>query len=310
MARNIFSQIAPDPAEPAPPKAGKLPASVGGLRESLREITQNAIRDLDPDQIEADGLRDRLDLGDEIDALADSIQRHGQQVPILVRPAGTPDRYRIVYGRRRLAAIRKIGGPVKAIVRSLDDDASIIAQGQENNVRLDPSFIEKALFIRDMQAAGYKAGVIQDALGLSRQGVSNHRVVLDPLPDAVIEAIGPAHGIGRRQWAALGDLARKVPLDTVAPAALAALPDGADSPARFQAVFAAATGAAKGAPAAGPEVTVFEDAAGTRMATLTADGKAVALKVNRKDNPAFANWLANHPEEVLRCLIDAWTEGT
>jgi ParB family chromosome partitioning protein len=74
-------------------------------------------------------LRDRLALEDDgIDLLAESIRKHGQQVPIMVRPSDQPDRYRVVYGRRRLAAIKKVGGPVKAIVRTLDDDASLIAQ--------------------------------------------------------------------------------------------------------------------------------------------------------------------------------------
>lgn len=138
-------------------KAAKLPGSIGGLRDSLREITANSIRDIEPDQIDMDGLRDRLVLEDtSIDELAESIRKHGQQVPIMVRPTGQPDRYRVIYGRRRLAAIRKIGGPVKAIVRTLDDDASLIAQGQENNLRLDPSFIEKSMFIKEMQELGYK----------------------------------------------------------------------------------------------------------------------------------------------------------
>ena len=164
MARNIFNQPAKDTTQtaaqpPAPAKSSKLPGSVGGLRDSLREITANSIRDIDVDQIDMDGLRDRLVLEDSsIDELADSIRKHGQQVPIMVRPSDQPERYRVVYGRRRLAAIRKVGGTVKAIVRTLDDDASLIAQGQENNLRLDPSFIEKSIFIKEMQEAGYKPG--------------------------------------------------------------------------------------------------------------------------------------------------------
>ena len=122
---------------------------------SLREITANSIRDIEPDQIDMDGLRDRLVLEDSsIDELAESIRKHGQQVPIMVRPSAQPDRYRIIYGRRRLAAIRKIGGTVKAIVRTLDDDASLIAQGQENNLRLDPSFIEKSFLSKRCKNPG------------------------------------------------------------------------------------------------------------------------------------------------------------
>lgn len=237
MARNIFNQPAKEAkaASPAPSKAAKLPGSVGGLRDSLREITANSIRDIPPDRIEMDGLRDRLVLEDpSIDELAESIRKHGQQVPILVRPADRPDRFRIIYGRRRLAAIRRVGGTVKAIVRTLDDDASLIAQGQENNLRLDPSFIERALFIRDMQQAGYKPAVIQDALGLTRQGVSNHRVVIESLPEELIRLIGPAHGIGRRQWGDLAALATSDAAVDIVRTALPPLPGDLTSAERFQ----------------------------------------------------------------------------
>ena len=97
MARNIFNQPPKDEKEsaapsPTPPKAAKLPGSVGGLRDSLREITANSIRDIEPDQIDMDGLRDRLVLEDSsIDELAESIRKHGQQVPIMVRPSAQPD---------------------------------------------------------------------------------------------------------------------------------------------------------------------------------------------------------------------------
>jgi len=239
MARNIFNQPPKDETESAAPsatpaKAVKLPGSVGGLRDSLREITANSIRDIEPDQIDMDGLRDRLVLEDSsIDELAESIRKHGQQVPIMVRPSAQPDRYRIIYGT------------VKAIVRTLDDDASLIAQGQENNLRLDPSFIEKSLFIKEMQESGYKPGVIQDALGLTRQGVSNHRVVIEQLPDGLVQLIGPAHGIGRRQWGDLAALSVKVDLVDIAKEALAALPDDTPSSEKFQAVYSACSSGSK-----------------------------------------------------------------
>ena len=312
MARNIFNQPAKEPEAkapspaPQPAKASKLPGSVGGLRDSLREITANSIRDLDPERIEMDGLRDRLVLEDpSIDELAESIRRHGHQVPILVRPSDKPDRFRIIYGRRRLAAIRKAGGTVKAIVRTLDDEASLIAQGQENNLRLDPSFIERALFIRDMQQAGYKPAVIQDALGLSRQGVSNHRVVIEQLPETLVRLIGPAHGIGRRQWGELAALSEKVSAVDIAERTLAALPDDTGSADRFQAVFAAARKALKDAPAAPrAEVTVVRDDTGAQLGTLTSDRKAVAIKVLRRDNPEFGQWIEQNADAALRMLFD------
>lgn len=314
MARKIFNQPPKDdpkegPPSPAPAKVAKLPGSVGGLRDSLREITANSIRDIEPDRIDMDGLRDRLVLDDESVAdLAESIRKHGQQVPIMVRPSGQPDRYRIVYGRRRLAAIRRVGGTVKAIVRTLDDDASLIAQGQENNLRLDPSFIEKSLFIKEMQEAGYKPGVIQDALGLTRQGISNHRVVIEQLPEDLVRLIGPAHGVGRRQWSDLAAFSDKVPLVDIAQEALSALPDTTPSAERFQAVLAACAGRVRSARSdtRPGQTTVVTDESGKPVGTVRSDGKHVAIKVARKNNPEFSQWLEDHAEATLRQLLDQW----
>lgn len=314
MGRNIFNQ---PPSEntgattspPAPAKSSKLPGSVGGLRDSLREITANSIRDIDPDRIDMDGLRDRLVLDDNsIGELAESIRKHGQQVPIMVRPSDQPDRYRIVYGRRRLAAIRKVGGTVKAIVRTLDDDASLIAQGQENNLRLDPSFIEKALFIKEMQEAGYKPGVIQDALGLTRQGVSNHRVVIEQLPDELIHLIGPAHGIGRRQWGELAALSTKAPLVDIARETLSPVKNDTPSSEKFQTVFDAVTSKLRGVSKqkALSLSTTITDVSGTPLAVLAIDDRKVSIKITRKDNPEFGQWVEGHAEAILRELFDQW----
>ncbi|WP_255509538.1 plasmid partitioning protein RepB [Oceaniovalibus sp. ACAM 378] len=314
MARNIFNQPPKEEPEvtasiPAPVKSSRLPGSVGGLRDSLREITANSIRDIDPDRIDIEGLRDRLGLEDDsINELAESIRKHGQQVPIMVRPSDQPDRYRVVYGRRRLAAIRKVGGTVKAIVRTLDDDASLIAQGQENNLRLDPSFIEKALFIKEMQEAGYKPGVIQDALGLTRQGVSNHRVVIEQMPDELFRLIGPAHGIGRRQWGDLAALSKKASLVDIARETLSLVKNDTTSPEKFQAVFDAASSMARGvAKRKIPgQSSVVRDESGTPLATLAIDGRSVAIKITRKDNPEFGQWVEENAEAMLRQIFNQW----
>jgi len=311
MARSIFNQPQKDENAPSPTSAkpAKLPGSVGGLRDSLREITANSIRDIEPDRIDMDGLRDRLILEDaSIDELAESIRKHGQQVPIMVRPSEQPDRYRIIYGRRRLAAIRRIGGTVKAIVRTLDDDASLIAQGQENNLRLDPSFIEKSLFIKEMQEAGYKPGVIQDALGLTRQGVSNHRVVIEQLPEQLVRLIGPAHGVGRRQWGDLAALSEKVPLVDVAQEALSSLPDTTPSSEKFQAVYVACAkrGRAASSSSARGQTTIATTETGSPLGTVHVDNKSIGIKIQRKDNPEFSQWLEGRVETTLQLLFEQW----
>lgn len=314
MARKIFNQPAnedtttPAPA-PAPSQSSKLRGSVGGLRDSLREITANSIRDIDPDQIDMDGVRDRLVLEDtSINELAESIRKHGQQVPIMVRPSNQPDRYRIVYGRRRLAAIRQIGGSLKAIVRTLDDDASLIAQGQENNLRLDPSFIEKAIFIKEMQESGYKPDVIQDALGLTRQGVSNHRVIIEKLPTQLVHLIGPAHGVGRRQWGELAALSKNVNVVSIAEETIASLPDSASSPEKFQAVYLACSNTSRSEKRTADlgKTTLVKDEDGGSLGTLAVNDKAIALKIARKDNPEFSHWFETQAEALLKRLYNQW----
>ena len=63
--------------------------------------------------------------------LADSIRIDGLLQPIGVRPIG--DRYRLVYGRHRLEALRKLGAEtIPAVVRDLDDVAEQSATDAEN----------------------------------------------------------------------------------------------------------------------------------------------------------------------------------
>jgi ParB family chromosome partitioning protein len=109
-------------------------------------------------------------------------------------------RYQVVYGRRRLAAIRGLGTTVKALIRTLSDEEAVLAQGQENNFRKDPSFIEKALFAGDLEEAGYDARVIQDALNVSRSHTSHMRKVREAFPRTLIEKIGSAPSVGWKRW--------------------------------------------------------------------------------------------------------------
>jgi ParB family transcriptional regulator, chromosome partitioning protein len=170
MARkNMFEGIAPaqrpeDAEIPALPRsAAKMPevfqsaGPIAAIRNDLRSLSSRSVQEIDPEMIEDTGLKDRLSsLDDDVAELRDSIAKHGQQVPILLRPHPTlSGRYQVVYGRRRLAAIRALRTPVKALIRTLSDEEAVLAQGQENSLRKDPSFIEKALFAGDLEEAGY-----------------------------------------------------------------------------------------------------------------------------------------------------------
>lgn len=249
MARKHFSDLiagAPlklDEGEDLAPRISIRSAK--SLGDGLSEIQANAVRELDPRQIFSSVAKDRLKIDDEsIDALAESIKKNGQHVPILVRPVpGNPDRFEIIYGRRRLEAIRRLGPGhfVKAIVRKMEDEQAVIAQGQENNQRLDLSFIEKALFARELNDLGYQSNVILDALCVDKATLSRFRSVADAIPTDLVVAIGPAHDIGRRKWLELADIAKSHPdlLQNEAFAALRAAEDGLSSSERFELVFKA-----------------------------------------------------------------------
>lgn len=157
--RNIFQPPAPPatPPEPVEPRT-RFPetGAMSGMKSTLRDLSSNAVREIDPAYIDGAGPKDRLDFSDEdVADLAESIRAHGQQVPIMVRPiAERPGYYRIVYGRRRLRALSRLGVPAKALVRSLNDEQAILAQGQENSQRLDPelhregAFRERVIYFR------------------------------------------------------------------------------------------------------------------------------------------------------------------
>ncbi|MBZ4689250.1 MAG: plasmid partitioning protein ParB [Cereibacter sp.] len=328
MGRKILDKLslaqADKPAAASPARRMGSAMSVGGLRDGLERITSNSVRDLDPSLIDQDGLRDRLQFdAEDIADLAASIRAHGQQVPILVRPSNQPGRFRVIYGRRRLAAIRQIGGPVKAIVRTLDDKAAVLAQGQENNLRLDPSFIEKAVFIGAMRDAGYDGTVIREALGVSKQSVSSYVVVLDAIPLPVIEAIGAAHDTGRRKWTELADLARVEGVDL--PALLGrmggALQAAESSAARFEAFLNAAKAVASGDAApqqadaaaqhdpvhrGGPRPLRLAD--GRRIATVKRSASGLEVKVSQKEAPEFSTWLATNLDGLIQELHGRWLE--
>ncbi len=151
------------------------------------------------------GLADRLESDAEADAtLRQSIADHGQQVPVLVRPhPQTPGRFQIVFGRRRVLALRDLGQPVKALIRDLSDQELVLAQGQENTARRDLSFIEKVNFARQLQEHGYDRKVICDALSVDKTLVSRMLSLAERIAPDVIAMIGAAPSIGRdagRRW--------------------------------------------------------------------------------------------------------------
>lgn len=282
---------------PLPPRMSK--GAIGAVSQSLSELRNRAIIEVPADMIDNAGLQDRLDEDPEgIAALAASIQTYGQQVPVLLRHSPNHEgRYEVVYGRRRVAALKQAHLPVKAMLRELNDRDLMIAQGQENAARKDLSFIEKANFARQMRDAGFERPVICDALAIDKTVVSRMLTVADTIPLPVLHAIGAAPSAGRDRWLALADrLTDKDPDQVVT------LAEGDDSDSRFEAVFRAT--APLPAPVAAPkpaQAAVTPELRGSQGAILgqvTRSSRQTVLTLSRKASPGFDDWLLTHFEEL------------
>ena len=312
MARkNMFEGITPaqrseDPEMPALPRsAAKMPevfqsaGPIAAIRNDLRSLSSRSVQEIDPEMIEDTGLKDRLgSLDDDVAELRNSIAKHGQQVPILLRPHPTlSGRYQVVYGRRRLAAIRALRTPVKALIRTLSDEEAVLAQGQENNFRKDPSFIEKALFAGDLEEAGYDARVVQDALNVNRSHTSHMRKVREAFPREVIESIGAAPSIGWKRWYELASrlLDEKIDAAFVHPAPF---PAGLTSDQRFDAWSKLAMKAGKGSTTrkvqqAQPMLIKTHD--GTVIGSVALQKGTLSFQTTSKSDP-FTAWLHGNAE--------------
>lgn len=78
-----------------------------------------------------------------IEELAQSIKEQGLIVPIKVRPNETG--YKIIYGHRRVEAMRSLGiEETDAIVEGMDDFEALLQQATENESREDVPYKEKA----------------------------------------------------------------------------------------------------------------------------------------------------------------------
>jgi ParB family chromosome partitioning protein len=113
MARkNLLQNLMGD--QPASKPADKAPApryskgAIGAVSKSIADLKSRSIVDVVADQIDNGGLRDRLeDNPQDHEALVASIRDYGQQVPVLLRlDPNHEGRYQVVYGRRRVAALK------------------------------------------------------------------------------------------------------------------------------------------------------------------------------------------------------------
>ncbi|MDA5095610.1 plasmid partitioning protein RepB [Aliiroseovarius sp. KMU-50] len=313
-------------ATPSGNSAGTMMSSNRALRSARDAVDAHHVWELDPAAIDDMRPADRLTPEDVAD-LRDAIDTNGQTVPILVRRnPQDPDRYLLIYGRRRLEAIRlshKVD-KVRALVASMDDDAALRAQISENMARRDLSFIEKALLARALVSSGFgNQSQVAEVLTVTKSAISMAMSVVDAVGEDLIRAIGPAHGIGRPRWEALGrsiketgaSLDRLIGLahDTRDQAAVARLTEdgGVDndpSLLAFEAVVKAVGQAAKPEKKSNgkdPSPTRPLTVAGARGGAIKRSAKGVTLSL---EGGGFADWVEREAQTLIDELHERWLQ--
>ena len=304
-------QPAPDAGAARRPASGAVKAmglSLAGLageiddaRALRRELDRSGrLVSLDPGLIDAAFVADRLSRDEEGDAtfaaLLSSIRENGQQVPVLVRPHPEAEgRYQTAYGHRRIRAAARLGLPVRAIVRELDDKELVLAQGKENADRRDLSFIERAYFAQALIARGFERTVVQDALSVHKSEVARLLQVAEAVPRHVAEAIGPAPKAGRPRWLALAAMLRTEAGDHRAFEEIHS--DrfrAADSDRRFKILFDRLS---KWRPSEPPRE--MRDAAGQPIARLSTSGPRPRIDFVGGSGAAFAAFLADALPDLI-----------
>lgn len=256
------------------------------LAEKLLKDGEQII-ELEPDEVLPSTIHDRFeDAYDDaaISEITESMRERGQVVPGLVRPApNNPGAFQIVYGRRRMAAAKRLGRKFKAAVRELTDEQAVIFQGEENSARQDLSYIEKCSFALAQQAAGYKRETICASLSTGKSHVSEMLKVVSSIDRGILQAIGSARSIGRGRWE---DFSRRFAIPANALKAQDLIKKGkfleAGSDDRFNLLFAALP------DSSGPSEKMVSDNVGPKPDAWAAEDKSVSVRV--KDNGKTATF--------------------
>ena len=324
MLDSLAAAGAPSPA----PQSGAVTpmmTSNRALRSARDAVDSHHVWELDPASIEDGRMADRLDPADVLD-LRNAIEANGQTVPILVRRApGEDDRYLLVYGRRRLEAIRQSDKvtKVRALVTNLDDDSALRAQISENMGRRDLSFIEKALFAKDLVSSGFgNQSQVAEILTVTKSSISMAIAIADMVGPDLVRAIGAAHGIGRPRWESLGRAIDENGLDREDLIGIAkearenaetsmVVDDIAStndpSIQTFLAVEKAVTKAIKPAksPSPAPPSSVPLKIGGKRGGTVKRTAKGLSIELAGGD---FADWVETQVHDMIEDLHERWKQ--
>ena len=278
---------------------GQTSAEIAALKSQLE--AGETILEIETDKILASFVTDRFDDSSKPPAeLIEQIKERGQLVPILVRPHPENDgHYQIAYGHRRVAAARKLGIKVRAIVRNLSNEELVIAQGQENNARLDLSYIEKSLFAVKLEEAGFNRQVIGSSLAVSKTELSGMISVATKIPREVILAVGAAPGIGRPRWHDLTEIFKlQKCFDKASEIIKKSDFASKSSDERFLTLLAKLSQKEK---VEAPQQQIFwNDPKGRRLARITDTDARYTLQIDKTVDRQFGAFLFSKLEELYR----------
>lgn len=257
-----------------------------------------AVVEIDPKLIDVSFINDRLsDNPDAFSELVDAIRERGQDSPILVRPHPEREgRYMVVFGHRRLRAAKALQRSVRAVVKELTNRDHVIAQGQENSARANLSFIEKAMFARNLIASGYDREVVMASLSIDKTNASKLLSVANDIPEEIVRAIGAAPNYGRDTWYKLAQLLRD---DKNRAAALTLIESTnfveSDSDQRL-AFLLASIGTSKRKPAKAVSARQWTPTDQSARVIAKAKGKTLSMEFANPNGKAFGEWISNNLE--------------
>lgn len=304
-----LTAVNPGPATRAAPLGSK--GAVGAVSRALAQMSSDRsavaretgdIVEIDTESIVESGFRDRLgDIAAGCASLLMSVRDTGQQVPILVRPAPQEQgKYQIAYGRRRVAVLRQLGRPVRALIRTMTDDEMIIAQGTENGARRNLSFIERSHFAWTLEGRGIERSIIMAALSVDKTELSRLISVMRSLPSDLVEWVGPAPKTGRRRWMDLAKLVEDAAgLERARQVVGVERSDKSrDSDGRFAVLFSAVLPKR----VVGSTSRVWIDDLGRPLAQVDVPNGRFVISIDEVLEPTFGDYLLERLPELLKAF--------
>jgi ParB family chromosome partitioning protein len=293
-----------------------MKVSIDSLAEDARRMMEGeTIVEISPDLIDSSFVNDRLGQDDEaFQELKASIEAGRQDTPVLLRPhPESSDRFMIVFGHRRVRVAAEIGRKVRAVVKAMDDVSHILAQGHENTARANLSFIEKAVFAKNLADIGQSKDVIMSALTVDGTLLSRMLSVAQQVPYEIIDLIGPAKQIGRDRWEGLKklvgapanvDLAREIISDpTLA---------GLQSDARFEFLLSQLTekgrAVRKAEKRTAPAKRTWTTNRGKIKGVIGKSGKAFNVSLTSTDASEFGEYLSENLEGLYQAFLSSKQE--